>query len=96
MADRRTLGADLEQRDELVGPASKIRPEMFTPFTSATFIVTLPMVGTRSEAETDDLGVGLSDVDGRVDAVDARGEDQVVPGASAALIVATELDGVAT
>ena len=30
---------------ELVGPASKIRPEMLTPLTSATFMVTLPAVG---------------------------------------------------
>ena len=32
---------------ELVGPASKIRPETFTPLTSATFIVTLPLPGIR-------------------------------------------------
>ena len=31
--------------DEVVGPASKIMPEMLTPGTSATFIVTLPLVG---------------------------------------------------
>ena len=30
---------------ELVGPASKMRPEMLTPLTSATLIVTLPLVG---------------------------------------------------
>jgi len=30
---------------ELAGPASKIRPEMLTPLTSATFRVTLPAVG---------------------------------------------------
>ena len=30
-----------------MGPASKIRPEMLTPPTSATLIVMLPLVGIR-------------------------------------------------
>ena len=32
---------------ELVGPASKIRPETLTPLTSATVIVVWPAVGIR-------------------------------------------------
>ena len=37
--------ADCSRVGELVGPASKIRPEMLTPGTSATLIVVWPAVG---------------------------------------------------
>ena len=71
-------GPTCSSTGELVVPASNSRPAILTPSTSATVIGGDAVVrDERGEAEAEHDGVGPGHVDGLVDVVDARGEEQV-------------------
>ena len=72
------FGPTCSSTGELVVPASNSRPAIFTPSTSATDIGDDAVVrDERRVAEAEHDGVGPGDVDGLVDVVDARREQQV-------------------